>query len=140
MGNSKLLHIKFVEMNCWKCGAKNHIYFVEPYIEDTDPSINFPDTTLWSNDKPSFNSEIIQKIKEHLSIINDNKIIMASIKKRYSHTTQSTYMSFGCTKCDAIFGDFYVNNAECDAHYGDNVICEFDIKIDDCIFKQAETS
>lgn len=130
MENKHLLHIKFVEMDCWKCGAKNHIFFVEPNMEDSDYSLKFINTALWSNDKPSFNPEIIRKIKEHLSDINDDKIIMASIKERYSHTAQSSYMSFGCSKCDSIFGDFYVNDAKCDSIYGDNVTFEFDIEID----------
>ena len=53
---------------------------------------------------------------------------MATIKERYSNMTASSYMSFGCKKCDSIFGDWYIRNAVIDTWYGDGIADKFMIE------------
>jgi hypothetical protein len=40
---------------------------------------------------------------------------MGEIKERYSRTVDKPYISFGCCKCDAIFGDLFVEEAILDS-------------------------
>jgi len=41
----------------------------------------------------------------------------AAIKPRYSRTAGTTYMSFGCLNCDAIFGEWFVRQDLCEVAY-----------------------
>jgi hypothetical protein len=47
----------------------------------------------------------------------DLNIKLGQIKKRYSKTVDDSYTSFGCYKCDSIFGDWYVMEAKLDIMY-----------------------
>lgn len=122
------LHVRIVEMKCWKCGSINHIFFVCPL--DDDSLCYKMRGELWTNNKPSFNPKILKEIKDTIAKRNESNIVLSRIKERFSNTVNSSYFSFGCNKCDAIFGDYYVNDLECDSIYGDSVVCEFEIEID----------
>ena len=57
-------------------------------------------------------------------------INLAKVKERYSHTVGHSYLSFGCSDCDALFGDFYVHDTIMDSLYGDGVAASITIPID----------
>ena len=94
--------IRFIKNTCWKCGFE---YFV-CYVLPQDNILNHTEI---------FNPQILNKLKEWHS--NNTHITLGTIKKRYSNTTQTSYMSFGCPKCDAIFGDWYFKELLIDTMY-----------------------
>lgn len=94
----KELRIRFLEENCWKCGHKYHVYYV---------------LSNWNDSKLIFNEEVISKIKEW----NNNILNIGVIKERYSNTMDDSYMSFGCPKCDALYGNHYLHDAIIDTMY-----------------------
>ncbi len=59
---------------------------------------------------------------------------ISKIKKRYSKTINSSYKSFGCYKCDSIFGDWYLNQEIMEARmYGKNIELNIDIELPEII-------
>ena len=73
--------------------------------------------------------EIQNAVLEFLKTRKGKKIKLGKIKERYSKTVEDSYISFGCTECDAIFGDFYVTEAILDSYYGDGVVERFNCEI-----------
>lgn len=118
--DAQALEIRFLEMKCWKCGHLNHIYYLGDLISPCNAKTLHGDIEMWQDNKVIFEPEIT---KEVLKYVEQSKILnIGEIKIRYSETTKSSYQSFGCSKCDSIFGDWYVNEAVIESIYGDGVI------------------
>lgn len=99
----------FIENTCCKCGAKSHIYFISRLY--SDEGIETTESGL------AFNTYVIRAIQTHIASHPELGIRLGAIKPRYSKTVNDTYMSFGCCKCDSIFGDFFVQDAIMDCYY-----------------------
>ncbi len=118
--NSLELEIRFIQMDCWKCGHENHIYYISDLISPCNAKIFSGDIEMWVSDKLIFRPEIRIKVMEYAKTTKNLK--MATIKERYSKTIEKSYLSFGCSKCDSIFGDWFVLDNIIDTWYGDGVI------------------
>ncbi|MEP6584475.1 MAG: hypothetical protein ABJA90_09410 [Ginsengibacter sp.] len=119
----------FYEMTCWKCKELNHLYYVAtPFNSSCNAQIK-PDEALWESNSVEYNPEIIALAKDFIESRPDLNFKLGEIKERFSNTIGNSYMSFGCHKCDSIFGDFYVMDAKLDAMYNDEAIF-FDGKIE----------
>lgn len=114
------LEVRFIKMDCWKCRHENHIYYIGDLITPCNAKIFFGDIEMWISEKLMFTPEIVEKVLDHSKV--NNKLNMATIKERYSNTVGNTYLSFGCSKCDSIFGDWFVFEAIIDTWYGDGVV------------------
>ncbi len=123
------VNVVFVEMPCWKCGSMNHFYYIAPFSSACNTEI-FHDEAMWTSDKFLFRPEILRKIHEYASSDEGKYLILATIKERYSSVVGNSYMSFGCSCCDSIFGDFYIHSAIADAWYGDGVVGKYSFDID----------
>lgn len=99
--------VVFLEYPCWKCGALNHIFYLGPFHTACNIEIRHEEA-MWATEKFSFRPEILNKINEYAASEQGKHLKLATIKNRYSGTMDKTYMSFGCNRCDSIFGDFYV--------------------------------
>lgn len=110
------VNLVFYKMDCWKCGARNFLYYVKtPFYTDCNAQI-FPEEALWDSSNIEYNPQIIQLAKTYENTMAE-KLNLATIKDRYSYTVEHSYKSFGCYKCDSIFGDFYVMDAKMDVIY-----------------------
>jgi hypothetical protein len=65
----------------------------------------------WSNTSFKHNPQIHNIVNKFLKTEKGKSIKIGKIKKRRSNTIKSSYISFGCVKCDSLFGDFYLPNA-----------------------------
>ena len=125
-----IINVIFVEMPCWKCGLINHIYFLAPFLSACNTEMIRDDEVMWTNHKFSFHPEIIKRVKEYSQTEKGRNLVLATIKERYSRTVGNSYMSFGCSECDSIFGDWYVQEALVDAWYGDGVVGRYSFNVD----------
>ncbi len=123
------VEIFFLEMRCWKCGAKNHIYYIAPFRSPCNTLINF-DEAMWASDKLAFHPAIVEKIQDYANIEEGKHLQLAPVKTRYSHTVGDSYMSFGCYKCDSIFGDWFVREAVIESWDGNGIVDKLKFKID----------
>ena len=109
--------IVLYDMKCWKCKSINYIYYIDqPFISSCNFVIEEWDE-LWTGKRREFLPEIIRIVECYINN-SKNNIHIATIKERYSKTISGSYVSFGCYKCDSIFGDWYINDAELEARNG----------------------
>lgn len=114
----QLVRLVFYEMSCWKCHAVNHLYYVDtPFRSACNAEIK-PEEALWESSSIEYTPEIIALVEKFIEQSNDSDLKLAQIKKRFSKTVGHAYTSFGCYKCDSIFGDFFVMDAKMDMMYG----------------------
>lgn len=109
----------FIPYSCWSCGAKAHIYFVK---DDPLPRSAcgrevraFDDSGNWED--RAFAPEIIRAVRAYVASPDGRAIRPGSIKKRLSKTRNASYLSFGCPRCDAIFGSHYLFDVITEATY-----------------------
>lgn len=127
-----IIDVRFLEMPCWKCRAMNHIYYIRPLHSACNTTV-YHQEAMWSSEKLAFRNDIIDKIKEYTQTEEGKQLSLSSIKERYSNTVGESYMSFGCHKCDSIFGDWYVHEAVIDSWYDADDINTVTIKLDNDI-------
>lgn len=122
--------IAFYEMNCWKCGGLNHLFYVaSPFYSSCNAKIK-PDESLWESNSVEYRPEIIALVEKYVKANSELKLNLASIKDRFSRTVEKSYTSFGCYKCDSIFGDFFVMEAKLDFMYEPDLItCQGEIEL-----------
>jgi len=124
--------IAFYEMDCWKCGELNHLFYVAtPFYSSCNAKIK-PDESLWESNSVEYRPEIIALVEKFVKANSELKLNLASIKDRFSKTVEKSYTSFGCYKCDSIFGDFFVMDAKHDVMYDPDLItCQGEIELQD---------
>lgn len=113
----QLVNLVFYEMECWKCHEMNHLFYVDtPFYSACNAEIK-PEEALWGSDSMEYRPEIIELAQKFVDNQKDLNLKLGQIKKRYSKTVDDSYTSFGCYKCDSIFGDWYVMEAKLDIMY-----------------------
>jgi hypothetical protein len=73
---------------------------------------------MWSSDRQEHRPEIIKVAKDFIGTEQGQHLRLGEIKLRQSKTIGDSYVSFGCYRCDSVFGDWFVRNAEMEAMYG----------------------
>lgn len=112
----------FYEMECWKCRGLNHLFCVDtPFYSACNAMIK-PEEALWESNSIEYKPEIIELAEKFVESRKDLDLKLGIIKKRFSNTVDKSYMSFGCYKCDSIFGDFFVMEARIETMYAPKVL------------------
>ena len=106
----KAIEVCFFQEKCWKCDHLVGLYFVK--------NILGPDNRkYYSLDEFYFNPIVIESVRKYITQHPELKIEIGEIKERYSKTMDSSYKSFGCPSCDAIFGNFFLHDIIIDLYY-----------------------
>lgn len=124
------VRLVFYEMECWKCKAMNHLYYVEPIFRATCNAEIYSGESLWGSDKNAHRPEIVALAKEFIKTEEGKHIRLGEIKQRFSKMVQNSYKSFGCYSCDSIFGDWFVMETELEIRYGHGQITPIDRSIE----------
>lgn len=130
--------IVFFTNTCWNCNKDYQAYYLEGESE-FEMSLGVPDTIYESDcglkytafinesdDESSddeivspFNTKIIKTVENFLKTDEGKNIRIGEIKPRYSNTVGHSYTSFGCPYCDAIYGNWYYEEAIQEYELGD---------------------
>ena len=109
---TQLVNLVFYDMSCWRCGELNHLFYVDTLFFSACNAKIQPQEALWESNSIEYRPEIIELAEKFIVSRKDLNIKLAQIKNRYSRTVDKSYLSFGCFKCDSIFGDFFVMEAK----------------------------
>lgn len=121
--------ITFYRMKCWNCGFENHPYFLDDSFTAACGARAHPDESLWSSNRSEVSPEIVEAVMEYVAMEDSEGLIVPPVKERFSKTVGHSYLSFGCLRCDSIFGDWYLRDAELEAMYGYGVIASTKVNI-----------
>lgn len=110
--------VNFITMDCWRCDKAAHIFFAEQrsvcghrVFDDVD----------------AFDRDVLARVDSWLNSAGRGAVEIGAIKRRYSKTVGRSYLSFGCPRCDALFGDFFIGDAVLEARiYPEQVVASFE--------------
>lgn len=112
---------------CYKCGSPNYVYFIKRLVTDNGAVLLYLKDFA---DNLTFNPYVIRGVQKAMSQQGNTNVHLSIIKERYSHTRNETYISFGCHRCDSLFGDWFIQDSILDLIYDDDEskIIHIDIK------------
>lgn len=110
----KYIEVCFFDMKCWKCHKENQVYFINRLFSLDGISVPCNSASM---DKLEFNPLIIKSIEQYVNSHPEMEIRMGKIKSRFSKTVGEFYPSFGCTYCDSIFGNHFVQEEMMEMRY-----------------------
>jgi len=116
--NKQLVNLVFYEMECWKCHEMNHLFYVDSSFYSACNAEIKPEEALWESNSMEYRPEIIQLAQKFIESRKDLDLKLGEIKNRFSNAVDDSYTSFGCYKCDSIFGDWFVMEAKHELMYG----------------------
>jgi len=130
----QLVNLVFYEMECWKCHEMNHVFYVDtPFYSACNAKIK-PEENLWESNSIEYHPEIIELAQNFIETRKDLSLKLGEIKKRFSKTVEDAYTSFGCYKCDSIFGDWFVMEAKIDVMYQPKeLLCQGEIELKETV-------
>lgn len=102
----------FFTKECWKCHLPYDAYFVVRLGLGPNRLM----TGFVDNINP-LDPTIVNAVKKYLQDHPELHYLMGEIKSRHSSIVEDNYMSFGCPHCDAIYGEFYLQNDILDEVY-----------------------
>ncbi len=130
----QLVNLVFYKMECWKCHELNHLYYVDSLFYSACNAKIKPEEALWASNSMEFRPEIVELAQKFVKSNDDLNLSLGQIKQRLSKTIGNSYISFGCYKCDSIFGDWYVMEAKHEVMYEHKeVTCQGVIELKDHI-------
>lgn len=106
-----------IGINCWKCGTPHYVYFVKRLVTERGCVLNCHEDI---GESLTFAPELIDSLRDYLTRNKEINMPMGDIKHRYSKTVDDNYLSFGCPKCDAIVGSFYLMEYVIDCIYDED--------------------
>ena len=104
----QVVTIVFFETSCWKCKKPQHCYTVENNLLTVCNQDFYLMGSMWNSSDIDKNQNIYEAVKQFLETEPGKSIKIGQLKKRFSKTVYSSYLSQGCFYCDSIFGDFYL--------------------------------
>lgn len=127
----QVIQVTFAELSCWRCNAPYQVWKVSELETPCKVHISPLDET-WGDEKFYFHPKIREGIARFINSTDGQHINLSTVKKRYSKTVKKSYMSFGCPRCNAICGDFFLDREIYDAlKYKDNpTVIEIPMELD----------
>ena len=78
--------IVFYEMDCWKCGARNNLYYVEtPFYSSCNAEIK-PEEALWESNSMEYRPELMATARNFVESREDLGLKLGQVKTRNSRT------------------------------------------------------
>lgn len=116
--------VMFCETDCYVCGTPHSVFFVRYLVGENGrrydyyrDSVEYADESIEGYPDLQFGDEILALVKDYIAQHPEKKIVMGPIKSRFSKTRDESYLSFGCPVCDALVGDYYLDEIHIDYIY-----------------------
>lgn len=100
LNDSLIGRLQIVPEKCWRCGEETNCLVGFTVLGES--GVNLGDFSFTEPGVPSF-------LLSHFGNERLRKLGVGTIKKRYSKTEASSYISNGCVHCDALQGNFFVS-------------------------------
>lgn len=121
------IDVIFEQIDCWHCHEPHYVPYVRYWIDENGMRVDDEDdyNNEYERDYSNvpdlrFGDEFLEVVRNYIAEHPEKGIVMGEVKERYSKTRNESYMSYGCPKCDAIVGDWYLKDLEIDLMYETN--------------------
>lgn len=116
------IDVIFAEFECWSCHEKHHIPYVRYLVDENGKRISDDDDYVSEEDCSNapdlcFGADYLEVVRHYIAEHPEKGIAMGEVKERYSKTRDESYMSYGCPKCDALVGDWFLKDMAVDLMY-----------------------
>jgi hypothetical protein len=128
-GFRQKVKIYFFDWECWKCKAANHVYYIDRSYSSMCNFELWELEAMWSDERHHFKPEIVSAVKEILESDKGKNLKVGEIKPRFSNTARDSYLSFGCYKCDSIYGDWFYNTDQLYARNNEDKLKSFEVEV-----------
>ena len=119
---------------CWKCQSEFDLYCVSRLFSKDGAVISrqYLEDYVCSDEFIELNPIVIRAFKNYMQ---DHPGIfdMGAIKSRYSRTCDQTYTSFGCPRCDSIYGKWFFSDDIQAQRHGEDLMCTLVVSLDEVI-------
>lgn len=112
----------FYEFSCWKCGLAHYPYLLDDSFTAACGAKAHTEENLWGSNRREFWPEVIEAVIRHMGQDDVVPLLVPTVKERFSRTMNESYLSFGCHRCDSLFGDWFIHEAEIDVRYGYGIV------------------
>jgi hypothetical protein len=121
------LRVSFVDMDCWRCKRPAHIYYAQQWTRcGHTVDFAFPSEPHELVDR--YDPQVHALVQRWLSSEGRGAgLNLGAVKTRRSRTLETSYLSFGCPHCDALFGDFFVRGELLEAAVDDYAVARFEV-------------
>jgi hypothetical protein len=117
LDSTQRVTVVFFGISCWKCGHGSHIYYLEEAYR-TCCGISADSVEGLEDAKgDEFAPEVVAAVQEFLMSAEGRRLHVGEIKRRFSGTVGHAYPSFGCPKCEAIYGEHFRIQSSSQARY-----------------------
>ncbi|MBQ3720271.1 MAG: HNH endonuclease [Fibrobacter sp.] len=100
----------FPEINCWHCKTPHNVFYARYLVDENGKKHDCAHVDERNIPNLQFGTEILELVKRYIDEHPDKGIVMGDVKERYSKSVDERYMSFGCPKCDAMVGEFFLHH------------------------------
>lgn len=111
---SRRVRAVFVTIGCWRCGADAHFYYLDTANATSGELARAEERSSCGRLVHSesilgaLTPEVVEIVEAHCRQHPDAQIHLGLIKPRHSKVWGHAYRSFGCPRCDTLFGESFL--------------------------------
>lgn len=109
------IDVMFVPTKCYRCNTEHNVYIVNGIFDEF--GVRHSPYNLDIPIDLHFDEKVRSVIRNYIKTNPQRNIVMGDIKYRYSKTVDMQYLSFGCPRCDAMVGNYYLDEIKMDYMY-----------------------
>lgn len=104
------VRVQFLELECWRCHKPSHVFQVSEKIGCGYQDSEWREPGDWDRAETFDDDTLLQVYRWHRETGSSAGVRLGEIKIRSGRTMESSYMSFGCPFCDALFGRWFLDH------------------------------
>ena len=111
------IDVIFEQIDCWRCHKQHFIPFVRYLVSEKGLKHDYAEIDYKDIPDLRFGDDFLEIVQKYILEHPQKGYVMGEVKPRHSQTLDEDYMSYGCPECNAIVGDFYLNDLEANLMY-----------------------
>ena len=107
----------FGQTECYRCKTPHFIPYVRYLVDENGLKYNYAEIDHRNTPDLQFGNEFLEIVKKYIMDHPEKGYVMGEVKPRHSKTMDEDYPSYGCPKCDGIFGNWFLRELEIELIY-----------------------